>query len=97
MFRLTADEGVINRLGFNNEGAAAAGSAAAGARGRAGIVGVNIGANKDTADRAADYVRGHRGVRGCGVLLHRQRLVAEHAGPARPAAEPPRSTTCWRA
>lgn len=60
MFRLPADEGVINRLGFNNEGHAAA-LARLRARGRApGLVGVNIGANKDSADRAADYVAGIR-------------------------------------
>ena len=58
LFRLEADEGVINRLGFNNEGAA--GRAARGsprARTEGGIVGVNIGANRDSADRADDYVR----------------------------------------
>ncbi|MDJ1157997.1 quinone-dependent dihydroorotate dehydrogenase [Chelatococcus sp. SYSU_G07232] len=58
IFRLPADEGVINRLGFNNEGHAAARARLARRAGRAGIVGVNIGANKDTTDRAADYVAG---------------------------------------
>jgi dihydroorotate dehydrogenase len=57
IFRLVADHGVINRLGFNNEGHAAA-LARLAARPRRGIVGVNIGANKDSADRAADYVAG---------------------------------------
>ena len=54
IFRLTEDEAVINRLGFNNEGHD--GGRARGLRraaGRAGIVGVNIGANKDSADRIA--------------------------------------------
>jgi dihydroorotate dehydrogenase len=56
LFRLDADRGVINRLGFNSQGAAAALKRLA-ARARAGgIVGVNIGANKDAADRIADYV-----------------------------------------
>jgi len=59
MFRLEADHAVINRLGFNNEGEAAvlARLAARAARGQDGIVGVNVGANKDSPDRIADYVR----------------------------------------
>ena len=56
LFRLDADEAVINRLGFNSEGADAVAQAARRARGTTGIVGINIGANKDTVDRAADYV-----------------------------------------
>ena len=57
IFRLVENEAVINRLGFNNEGHAAALSRliAAGLR---GIVGVNIGANKDSEDRISDYVKG---------------------------------------
>ncbi len=57
IFRLPADVGLINRLGFNNEGHEAAHARLA-ARPRIGIVGVNIGANKDAADRMADYVAG---------------------------------------
>src|SRR5262245_56839447 len=56
MFRLEADEAVINRLGFNNEGIEAMRHRLAD-RGR-GIVGVNVGANKDTQDLIADYVSG---------------------------------------
>jgi dihydroorotate dehydrogenase len=57
LFRLDADQGVINRLGFNNQGAAAV-HARLVARGNAkGIVGINIGANRDSVDRAEDYVR----------------------------------------
>jgi dihydroorotate dehydrogenase len=59
LFRLEADEGVINRLGFNNHGAPAV-LARLAERARAqtgGIVGVNIGANRDSTDRAEDYVR----------------------------------------
>ena len=59
VFRLEADQGTINRLGFNNEGAPAA-LARLAARARAhegGVVGVNIGANRNSADRAEDYVR----------------------------------------
>ncbi|MDZ7600074.1 MAG: quinone-dependent dihydroorotate dehydrogenase [Hoeflea sp.] len=57
IFRLVNDQAVINRLGFNNEGHAAAHARISGQR-RAGLLGVNIGANKDTDDRAADYVAG---------------------------------------
>ena len=60
LFRLEADEGVINRMGFNNEGAAAMLKRLSGRGQRdgqaAGIVGVNIGANRNSADRVADYV-----------------------------------------
>lgn len=59
IFRLEKDLAVINRLGFNNEGHAAA-LARLLARRPSGIVGVNIGANKDSADRIADYVEGIR-------------------------------------
>lgn len=57
LFRLVEDAGVINRMGFNNGGHAAA-LARLSARKRHGVVGVNIGANKDTVDRVADYVAG---------------------------------------
>jgi len=56
LFRLDADQAVINRLGLNSAGVEAVAARLA-ARARAGgIVGINIGANKDTVDRAADYV-----------------------------------------
>lgn len=58
LFRLEADEAIINRLGFNNEGFDAVRRRLAGRGAGAGIVGVNLGANKDTLDRAADYVAG---------------------------------------
>jgi dihydroorotate dehydrogenase len=58
VFRLPADGGVINRLGFNNEGFAAAHKRLLGRRRETGIVGVNIGANRESVDRAADYVTG---------------------------------------
>ncbi|WP_315918591.1 quinone-dependent dihydroorotate dehydrogenase [Mesorhizobium sp. SP-1A] len=58
IFRLTRDEAVINRLGFNNEGHDAAEGRLVARKGRLGIVGVNIGANKDSADRSADYEKG---------------------------------------
>jgi dihydroorotate dehydrogenase len=55
LFRLPEDRGVINRMGFPGEGLDAARSRLA-TRARRGFVGVNVGANKDSTDRAADYV-----------------------------------------
>lgn len=61
IFRLTRDRGVINRLGFNNQGHEAAFARLSARRDvKNGIVGVNIGANKDSIDRVADYVAGIR-------------------------------------
>src|SRR6185312_3350587 len=57
LFRLDADEGVINRLGFNNDGAPAVLARLAARAKEGGVVGVNIGANRDATDRAEDYVR----------------------------------------
>lgn len=58
IFRLTADQAVINRLGFNNEGHERCLERMNARSGKSGIVGVNIGANKDSADRIADYELG---------------------------------------
>ncbi len=58
IFRLTRDEAVINRLGFNNEGHDAAEKRLLARKGRSGIVGVNIGANKDSSDCSGDYEKG---------------------------------------
>ncbi|WP_442579188.1 quinone-dependent dihydroorotate dehydrogenase [Mesorhizobium sp. ASY16-5R] len=60
IFRLTRDSAVINRLGFNNEGHEACAARLIARGGRKGIVGVNIGANKDSRDRIADYEAGIR-------------------------------------
>jgi dihydroorotate dehydrogenase len=57
LFRLAEDAAVINRMGFNNEGLEAF-AARLKRRRRAGIVGANIGANKDSEDRVGDYVAG---------------------------------------
>jgi dihydroorotate dehydrogenase len=70
LFRLQQDQAVINRMGFNNAGQAAAverlknsvRNAIVGSN--KGIVGVNIGANKDSEDRIADYVRGVQAMSG---------------------------------
>jgi dihydroorotate dehydrogenase len=60
LFRLSEDQAVINRLGFNNGGQAAAYGRLQEAMRRPGIIGVNIGANKDSDDRIADYAAGVR-------------------------------------
>lgn len=61
LFRLAQDAAIINRMGFNNGGQAAACARLARHRIPAGFVlGVNIGANKDAADRIADYEAGVR-------------------------------------
>lgn len=54
LFRLTKDQAVINRFGFNNEGATAIAERLA-ARPKGIPVGLNLGANKDSVDRAADF------------------------------------------
>jgi dihydroorotate dehydrogenase len=56
LFRLDADGGVINRLGFNSQGADLVLRRLAARAEAGGIVGINVGANKDSADRVADYV-----------------------------------------
>jgi dihydroorotate dehydrogenase len=62
LFRLVEDEAVINRMGFNNEGQAAAIARLRNIPDKAlkGPLGINIGANKDSAGRVADYVTGVR-------------------------------------
>lgn len=60
LFRLAEDGAVINRMGFNNGGQAAALERLSKLRHRPGPVGVNIGANKDAVDRVADYAAGAR-------------------------------------
>jgi dihydroorotate dehydrogenase len=57
VFRLERDEGVVNRLGFNNDGAEAVLRRLASRAHHGGIVGINVGANKDSPDRVADYVK----------------------------------------
>jgi dihydroorotate dehydrogenase len=57
LFRLERDEAVVNRMGFNNDGADTVLRRLANRAHLAGIVGVNVGANKDSVDRVADYVK----------------------------------------
>ena len=58
LFRLIEDQAVINRMGFNNGGQQAAFDRLNHAK--RGVVGVNVGANKDSVDRIADYAVGVR-------------------------------------
>ena len=68
IFRLKQDNAVINRIGFANDGADLVTKRLSSrrARGRTGIVGINIGANKDSEDRIEDYVTGLRRFAGLG-------------------------------
>jgi len=59
LFRLAEDRAVINRMGFNNAGAEVA-EARLRSRPRRGMLGINLGANKDSPDRIADYLAGVR-------------------------------------
>jgi dihydroorotate dehydrogenase len=58
LFRLTEDKAVINRMGFNNGGLDAFKKRLIRRQDRGGIVGANLGANKDSTDRVEDYVKG---------------------------------------
>jgi dihydroorotate dehydrogenase len=58
LFRLVEDEAVVNRFGFNSEGHEVVHDRLRKRAGPKGIIGVNVGANKDAFDRAADYVSG---------------------------------------
>ncbi|MDT8759114.1 quinone-dependent dihydroorotate dehydrogenase [Sphingomonas psychrotolerans] len=60
LFRLVEDEAVINRMGFNNDGIDAALARIARLSARRGALGINVGANKDSADRVTDYAEGVR-------------------------------------
>lgn len=62
LFRLAEDRAVINRMGFNNEGLGPFVRRLAAAPRGIGVIGANVGANKDSADRIADYVAGVRAV-----------------------------------
>jgi len=62
LFRLTEDRAVINRMGFNNDGLGLYVRRLAAAPRSIGIVGANVGANKDSQDRIADYVAGVKAV-----------------------------------
>lgn len=78
LFRLPEDRGVINRMGFPGQGLDAVRSRLA-TRPRRGFIGVNVGANKDSADRAVDYVVG------CKALLpYADYLVCNVSSPNTP-------------
>ncbi|RZJ90572.1 MAG: quinone-dependent dihydroorotate dehydrogenase [Brevundimonas sp.] len=63
LFRLSDDRAIINRMGFNNRGLDAFAGRLAD-RPKRGVVGANLGANKDTEDKAADYVLGLKRLKG---------------------------------
>ena len=64
VFRLTGDRAVINRFGLNSDGLPVVSARLAARRGRPGLVGANIGANKESPDRIADYVACTRALAG---------------------------------
>ncbi len=65
LFRLSEDRAAINRFGFNNDGMEAIGARLAG-RPKDAVIGLNLGANKDSADRAGDFAAV---LRHCGAHL----------------------------
>jgi len=69
LYRLTEDEAVINRFGFNSRGMAPFVANLARRRARPGIVGANAGKNRDTADAAADYIAGVEAIGGLADYL----------------------------
>ena len=58
LFRLADDRAIINRMGFNNKGLDSFAKHLRARKGQPGIVGANLGANKDAKDRATDYITG---------------------------------------
>jgi dihydroorotate dehydrogenase len=60
LFRLVEDRAVINRFGFNSKGVEFAHARLSARAGKPGVVGINLGANKDSEDRTGDYVTGLR-------------------------------------
>lgn len=69
IFRLVEDRAVINRMGFNNDGHEPALARAMQRAPKGGIVGINVGANKDSEDRIADYEEGVRRFAGLASYL----------------------------
>jgi dihydroorotate dehydrogenase len=79
LFRLTADGAIINRMGFNSRGLAFAAARLAARDGANGIVGVNLGKNKDSADAATDFAAGTRA-----LAPHADYLVINVSSPNTP-------------
>ena len=97
IFRLDADEAVINRLGFNNDGEAAVLPRLARARERGRDCRHQYRRQSRQPGSRGGLCPADRSVRAGRELCHRQCLVAEHAGLARPAArERPRRAACAR-
>jgi dihydroorotate dehydrogenase len=94
LFRLEEDRALINRLGFNNGGQAAA-LARLQRRKGGGILGVNIGANKESGDRIGDYRAGVRAMKSVADYL-----TINISSPIRldcaPCRTRERSSICWR-
>jgi dihydroorotate dehydrogenase len=83
LFRLDRDQAVINRLGFCGDGHANVHARLTKRAQRPGTVGINIGANADSSDRPADYVRGVEAFGSCARARragHRDGTVWPQAG-----------------
>ena len=78
---------VINRCGFNGKGHAHALKQLVRRGGRPGVVGINVGANRDSSDRAADYVTGIKAFAGLASYFTVNVSSPKHARPARSAGE----------
>ena len=96
LFRLERDEAVINRMGFNNDGAEAVLRRLAGARASRRHRRRQCRRQQGFAGSRRRLCQADRDLCAGRELFHRQRLLAEHAGPAQPAAIRARSTICWR-
>jgi dihydroorotate dehydrogenase len=79
LFRLPLDHGVINRMGFNNDGLEVFVNRLRERSGKPGVVGANVGANKDATDRIGDYVEGVRR-----VWLHASYITLNVSSPNTP-------------
>ncbi|MFN8957368.1 MAG: dihydroorotate dehydrogenase (quinone), partial [Hyphomonadaceae bacterium] len=79
LFRLVEDQAVINRMGFNNDGLMHFVNRLRARAHRPGVVGANIGANKDSEDRIADYCEGLRR-----VWLHASYITINISSPNTP-------------
>ncbi len=80
LFRLTEDAAVINRMGFNNGGAELAHARIRARAGRPGVLGINIGANKDSDDRDGRLRADGRSDGAAGELSCGQYFQPQHAG-----------------
>ena len=85
VFRVPEAKAMINRYGFNNDGLDVVAARLEARRGRPGLVGANVGKNKETVDAAADYVLGIRRLAPLASYLVINVSSPNTPGPARPS------------